>query len=256
MAPEIFRQLNNLVQGPPVNALGRRAQKSTITLASTEETQAMFRAVGCQSILMPAIGLNVSQMPAPDKKPSTGPLKVLFLGKVITLKGIDLALEAMGQTKANATFTIVGDGSYMARGKKLAKDLGIEAKVNFRGRVPAQEALRVYYDYDVFLFPSLHDTGGFAAIEAMTCGLPVICLDCGGPRLAVREGAGVRVPMTQRKEIIAGLARAIEFYDQNRGLLEAQGRIARQIVLDDYDWERKGRQMDLIYQKALAAGRR
>ena len=66
--------------------------------------------------------------------------------------------------------------------------------------------------------------------------LPVICLDCGGPAVSVRETCGVKVPLTQRAEVIAGLADGIRLYDQDRQRLVEHGRAAREVVIQDYDW--------------------
>src|SRR5439155_12161859 len=100
----------------------------------------------------------------PSRKAIEGPLKILFVGNIITLKGIDLAIHALHQSGIDATFTLVGDGNYLEAAKKLAKRLGVEKKVEFRGRMPRREVLEIYSHYDLFLFPSLHDTGGYAVI--------------------------------------------------------------------------------------------
>jgi hypothetical protein len=82
--------------------------------------------------------------------------------------------------------------------------------------------------------------------------LPGICLDCGGPAVSVRENSGIKVPLGSRAQVISGLAAAIKRYDQNRGELQAHGKRARQIVLAEYDWDRKGEQMNAIYAMAIA----
>ena len=179
-------------------------------------------------------------------------MKILFVGNIITLKGIDLAIEALHKSKTSATLTIVGSGNFTTAAKKLATRLGLQERVHFPGRLPRLEALNVYPDFDLFLFPTLHDTGGYAVIEAMFHGLPVICLDCGGPRIAVKDGAGVRVPLGSRRQIIARLADAIRKYDQNRSLLLEHGRAARQVIASDYDWDKKGVQLNALYERAIA----
>jgi hypothetical protein len=202
---------------------------------------------------MPTIGLQTSKLAAPLRKPHTGPLKILFVGNVITLKGIDLAIRAVHESGTDATFTIVGDGNYLAAIKRMVNHLGLQNHVEFRGRLPREQTLKLYRDFDVFLFPSLHDTGGYAVIEAMCYGLPVICLDCGGPRIAVRDGVGVRIPMISRRQVILGLAGAIREYDRDRNLLLEHGRSAREIILQDYDWDKKGLQLNAIYERIAVA---
>ena len=247
--PEMLRNFNNLIQAAPFHVLPKRAQTTAVTLVSTREMERTFLQLGFKTTLMPTIGLQVSQLGSRVRQPHTGPLKILFVGNVITLKGIDLAIEAVKASGLNATYTIVGSGNYMSAAKKLVARLGLEDRVIFRGRLPRQETLALYADYDVFLFPTLHDTGGYAVIEAMLYGLPVVCLDCGGPRIAVKDGAGARIPLGSRRAIIAGLAAALCRYDQNRTMLSEHGQAAREVILREYDWDKKGTQLNAIYER-------
>jgi glycosyltransferase involved in cell wall biosynthesis len=253
LAQEAMRYLDNFIQWAPFHALPRRFALSTLTLSSTEEMRQMFRDLKLETTLMPAVGINPYRTPVPERSVPRGPLKVLFVGSIITLKGIDLAIAAFAEARLDATFTIVGSGQFMPLAKKMTARLGLENKVVFRGRLPAPETLQVYKDYDVFLFPSLHDTGGFAVLEAMASGMPVVCLDCGGPKMSVRDGTGIRVPLGPRKSVISGLAEALRKYDSNRELVLTHGRAARKAVEEDYDWDKKGEQMNLIYRQTATA---
>ena len=200
---------------------------------------------------MPAIGLHTKAVPYQPRQRRAGPLKLLYVGNIITLKGLDLALDALKLSNTDATFTIIGSGDYLDALKTQAQSLGLESRVSFPGRIPREQVLRMYGDYDVFVFPSLHDTGGFAVIEAMFNELPVICLDCGGPAVAVREGCGIKVPIRSRKEIVDGLANAIKTYFRDAEVLKQHGKAARQVILQHYDWDRKGEEMNQIYREAL-----
>jgi glycosyltransferase involved in cell wall biosynthesis len=61
---------------------------------------------------------------------------------------------------------------------------------------------------DVFLFPSLHDDSPLAISEAMACGLPVVCLERGGPPVLIGEAGGravsYRGSATRVSEVLAG----------------------------------------------------
>jgi glycosyltransferase involved in cell wall biosynthesis len=248
---ELFRNANNLLQATPFHVLPKRARASTLILVSTPEMQRTFARLGSESHLVPTIGLKTNELPFEPHRRTPGPLKLLFVGNIITLKGIDLALAALKASGVKASFTLVGSGNFEAQAKQQAAALGLGDQVQFLGRLPREEVLRLYPEYDVFFFPSLHDTGGYAVIEAMFNELPVICLDCGGPGVAVRENCGVKVPLGSRAKVIAGLAQAIQHYDQNRPAIEAQGRAARAAVLNLYDWDQKGVRMEDYYQLAL-----
>jgi glycosyltransferase involved in cell wall biosynthesis len=249
---EGLRNLSNTIQATPMHVLPGRGLATTLLLASTAEMQRAFGKLGLESRLMGSVGLRPAEMPYRPHAARAGPLKVLFVGNIITLKGVDLALEAFAASGVDATFTLIGAGNYLPVARRKAAALGLGERVVFKGRWPRPEVLQAYPDYDLFLFPSLHDTGGYAVLEAMFNELPVICLDCGGPALAVKPECGRKVAVGRRAEIIAGLAEAIRWYAGNPGALAAQGQAARQVVLREYDWDRKGEQMNACYAEAVA----
>ena len=253
LATEFLRSVHNAIQSAPFLALARRANATTTMLVSTPEMRRQMARLGCAMHLMPTIGLDTSALPVRQRLPHEGPLRLLFVGNIITLKGVDLALRALKASHTDATFTLIGDGNYLAAARRLATRLGLEQQVNFRGRLPRHEVLEGYSEYDVLLFPSLHDTGGYAVIEAMMNELPVICLDRGGPAVAVEENCGVKIPIGTRQTIVTGLAAAIRGYDQDRSRVREHGRAAREIVLRKYEWERKGEQMNELYQRTVMA---
>jgi glycosyltransferase involved in cell wall biosynthesis len=119
--------------------------------------------------------------------------------------------------------------------------------------------LRLYPEFDLVIFPSLHDTGGYTVLEAMANGLPVLCLDCGGPAMAVGEGRGLKVPLGPRSGVIESLAAGLRRYDRERSLLAAHGEAARQFVRQTYAWDTKGLRMSEVYRDTVrrsAAARR
>lgn len=77
--------------------------------------------------------------------------------------------------------------------RALAKELKIENNVDWVAQVPHSEVEDIYQGHDIFLFPSLHDSAGMVVLEATTNGLPVICIDTGGPGLIVNKECGVKV---------------------------------------------------------------
>jgi len=250
---EIGRNAHNLLQSAFFQVLPKRARASTMTLVSTAEMGRTFAALGFETRLMPTIGLNTQTLAWRPRVAHDGPLRLLFVGNIITPKGVDLAIRALKASGTNATFTLVGDGDYLPAMRRLTEKLGLGDRVNFVGRLPRPEVLRLYSEFDVFMFPSLHDTGGYAVIEAMFNALPVICLDCGGPAVAVQAGCGVKVQPSRPASVIAGLAAAIKTYAQDRELTREHGQAARESILRNYDWEKKGEQMNEVYKKAAAA---
>ena len=252
LAHEALRNINNVLQTASHRVLPSRARATTVILASTPEMQRAFAKFGFAAELMPTIGLKTQELPHRPRLVSDGPLELLFVGNIITLKGIDLALDALKVSGTDATFTLVGSGNYLPAVKKRVEKLGLGNRVSFAGRLPREQVLRIYPQHDVFVFPSLHDTGGYAVIEAMFNELPVICLDCGGPAVAVRAGCGIKLPIGSRTTLITELAAAIRHYDRDRSAILADGKTAREMVLNFYDWDKKGEQMNERYLAAVS----
>lgn len=249
---EVLRNFGNRLQTTNVSSPVRRARLSTVVLVSTHEAQTAFARHDIATVLMPTIGLSANDFSFISMRRVRVPvLRLLFAGRLLAWKGLDLALAALATPGLRATLDVFGEGPYEPVLRREARRRGLTARVVFRGRIRRSELLNRYGDYDAFLFPSLHDTGGYALIEAMANGLPPVCLDCGGPAIAVAEGCGQKIPLASRRQIIAGLADAIRRYETDESLRIAHGHAARQTVLDRYEWTRKAEEMNGIYHMAV-----
>jgi L-malate glycosyltransferase len=89
---------------------------------------------------------------------------------------------------------LVGDGPDRPAAEALARELGVHADVLFLGKQePIEELLSVA---DVMLMPSGSETFGLAALEAMSCGVPVVSSDIGGlPELNIHGETGFLCPL-------------------------------------------------------------
>ena len=105
---------------------------------------------------------------------------MLFVGRLLPLKGVALALQAL-QGLAGWQLVICGDGPDLPRLKRIASRLNVEERVDFRGWMDRTDVLNEMGKAAVFVFPSLHDEAGWVVVEAMAAGLPVVCLRVGGP---------------------------------------------------------------------------
>ncbi len=133
---------------------------------------------------------------APDPTPDATTRTAVYAGRLLPWKGVALGIAALARPAAlDWTYEIYGDGPDRRRLQKLADSLGVGDRVNFNGLIPRPELLRAVAAADALLFPSLHDTAGWAVAEAVTMGVPVVCLDAAGPPVLVGE-AGVLVPVT------------------------------------------------------------
>jgi len=245
---EIARNASNAFQSSVAGPLRGRASACSKVLASTEAMQRVLRELGIDSELMPTIGMNPEELPFREHSRAAGPLRIVYAGNLMAFKGLALVIEAMHRSGTDSTLTLIGSGDQQASLEDLARRLGLASRVRFLGRLPRADVLRLYPDYDLSVFLSLRDTGGYAVLESMLNELPVICFDCGGPALAVQPECGIRIPVTNRDAVVNAIASALRFYDQDRTALRRHGKNARAAVLTNYSWENKAREMDRIYQ--------
>jgi glycosyltransferase involved in cell wall biosynthesis len=104
---------------------------------------------------------------------------LLFVGRFRHYKGVDVLIRAMHQV--DAELLLVGMGPMERVWRQVAQDEGLEGRVHFLGEVSDHELLSYYHAADIFVLPSTNraETLGIVQIEAMACGLPVICTELG-----------------------------------------------------------------------------
>jgi len=142
----------------------------------------------------------------------SSPVKLLFVGRLIPLKGVEFALEAVGKLLHEGRklrFTIVGEGPERPKLQQLAQSLRIEQFVDYLPWLPRDGLEKVYDDHDILLFPSLRDSGGMVVLEAMRFGLPVVCVNVGGPGVMVTADCGRAISAGDHGQTISLLAKAL-----------------------------------------------
>src|SRR6185436_6751806 len=113
-------------------------------------------------------------------------LKFVHNGRLVAHKGADLAIRALSRTKHPVELEIVGRGPERERLERLAKKLFVSERVKFTPWIEDHSKLPEYMrQFRGMVFPSLAEANGIVVQEAMVMGLPVICLDWGGPSLLV-----------------------------------------------------------------------
>jgi glycosyltransferase involved in cell wall biosynthesis len=181
---------------------------------------------------------------------------VLSAGRLVPLKGFDLALRAFkvfAEKFPSAEFTIVGDGPELPVLQKLICDLGLDGHARIERWMPREQLLAAMRSCDVFVFLSLRDGGGLVVIEAMAAAKPVICLALGGPGLHIVEGSGIKIPARSPDQVVGETAVALELLVKDNVLYERLGRGARQRAADVYDWDHFGERLLKVYGQVLGA---
>jgi glycosyltransferase involved in cell wall biosynthesis len=155
------------------------------------------------------------------------PLRVLFAGKINVRKGVPYLIRAAITCGVSVVLTLVG----CVEDETLPLLKRYEGMIDVVPPCSKVQLRKLYHDHDILVLPSLGDSFGFVAMEAMACGLPVIVTDnCGVPV----PDSSWRVPIMDADAI----ARRLALYATNRSLCREDGlvaaRFARQFTPEHY----------------------
>jgi glycosyltransferase involved in cell wall biosynthesis len=244
---------------PLTPALRRMARKSAIALAKNMETLDLLKRAGAirsQFLLDCGLPPNYIKESIPPKS-HDGALQLLAAGRMEQRKSPRLAIEAIAAARdVNVRLTFVGDGPELEPSKHLAASLNLgEDRVRFLGKVPYQQMKDLYRDSHALLFTALRDSSGCVVLEAMAHGLPIILLNHQGVACYVPDEAGVKVAVTNPKEVIEALANAIRTI---AGSMPAQREAMANAALDAArreTWDQRAKLIAGWYQEIANSSR-
>lgn len=124
-------------------------------------------------------------------KALAGKRVVLFVGRLVRLKGVDRVIAAFAEASAafpDSRLVIIGDGPEKARLTAIADDLAPDGKILFVGRVEGRELHAWYLLGQTLVLGSLYEPYGAVVVEALIAGMPVLCSSLAGAADLVREG--------------------------------------------------------------------
>jgi glycosyltransferase involved in cell wall biosynthesis len=244
---------------------------ATAIIVASSQTYSEFAKYHDKLFFVPEPGIGPSSFAEATRCPDPcAKLELIFVGGLVPRKACDLALRAAAPLLRGglACFTVIGDGPERGRLEELAKSLGIEETVFFRGWLSHAEVFEGLRSADVFLFPTLRDNGAGVVFEALACGAVPVVVDFGGPGDIVHPEVGCKASLTNESDVVAQLENILMGLAQNREEIERLRRQGMAYARDCLTWEakaravtrvlnwvvRRGPKPDLPPPKVLAAG--
>jgi D-inositol-3-phosphate glycosyltransferase len=233
-------------------------------LAETTQLRFLYRVDQGKLVIIPP-GVDASHfypIPSDEAKQFIGlnpeNRMVLFVGRIEPLKGVDTLIQAMSCLDLQGLhrpvhLAIIGGepnaipedmSDEMTRLQKLCDELYMGGMVIFLGK-RGQDTLPYYYSAaEVLVMPSLYESFGMVALEAMACGTPVIASDVGGLGYLVQNGVtGYTIPDSEPDALCDKLSWLLG----DAHLRETMGLRAAEYALD-YAWEKIATQIVDVYK--------
>jgi glycogen(starch) synthase len=181
------------------------------------------------------------------------PPHLLFVGRIASVKGIDLALDALAQIAdryPHVRLTIAGDGTERMALEEQAAELGLAEVVDFVGWVAPSAVPELLNTATMVLMPSRTEAMPLVALQAGMMARPVVGTEVGGfPEVVVHGETGLLV----RPEDSKALAETIALLLDRPDLASRMGSAARRRALDLFGWERFIDSFDALYQRLAAS---
>ncbi len=192
---------------------------------------------------------------ATNKSPKVG-FRIISVGRFVPLKGFDLTLLSFAnfidsiaiEERVNCKLTLVGTGPEKEFYKTIIAQNHIEPYVEIIEWIDRNELMKRYEESSVFLFPS-HEGAGMVVAEALSFGLPVICLNNEGPGEFINSKCGFAVTQVDYNKTVLELKQALTKLYFDKKLLQKMSVEARKHYLDKFTWNSRGDFLKTIYEK-------
>lgn len=180
---------------------------------------------------------------------------VISVGRIEPFKGTDVlvrALALLGESQ-DVRLVVVG-GSEGEPGtewlRETARASGVSGLLDWRHAVPQRELPAYYAAADVCAVPSLHETFGLVALEAMACGTPVAASDAGGLRELVRHG---ETGLLSEPGNAAALAEAIDALLSDAAVARRMGEAGVERARP-FTWDASASRLASAYEQVVSGG--
>ena len=176
-----------------------------------------------------------------------GDFVALYVARFQAFKNHAMLLDAFARLAKDhpaSRLVLAGSGPLRERTEQQAAELGLADRVLFLEDVPYRDLPGVYAAADVKVISSDYESFCFAAIEAMSMGLPVLTTDCAWVPRLVSDGAGIVVPVGDAEAFAAALKKLAD----NPALRQRMGAAGRQQVLEHHTWPASAEKLARLYR--------
>ena len=197
--------------------------------------------------VMNGIDLNVFY---PDSKIQKIPFRLVTVASAdVPLKGLDYLLNALSdlaEVYSDISLSIIGEQKKGGHTERLIKKLNLEKRVNFFSNLTQEDLRKTYCEAELAIIPSLYEGFGFAAIEAMACGVPLIS-SSGGALPEVIKDTGIIIPPKNVKEIY----NSVNYLLSSPHIAKELAEKGLQRANSKFSWAAVAKKLEKVYYKEI-----
>lgn len=172
--------------------------------------------------------------------------KIIHIGRFSFEKNHELIIEAcrrLREDKVNFHLTLIGIGPLQNSISNLVKQYNLKDHIDLEGWVDHKEIPKHLLKSDLFILPSLTEGMPISVLEAMSMSLPVILTNVGGMSELVQKNGGFLI----EKNNLEQLYDAIMYYINNPAKLEIAGKINREFIINNFNWNIHSNKLFNVY---------
>lgn len=178
---------------------------------------------------------------------------ILFTGRLIPKKGILLLLKAYLKCLVdfkidNLKLSIVGNGPLLKNVLSFIENNYLQDKISVYNNISRNTLIEKYQTSDIFCLPTLREPGGLAILEAMSCGLPIITSNYGGPSYSVTNECGIKIEMGNYDQYIDDTASAIARLYYEPVLRRKMGVASRERIIEEFSTDSVERKLINLWE--------
>ena len=229
------------------NALCKPERVVLHVTSEEERLESVKRIPNAQAVVIPN-GIELPELNGVQEERKDNELRILYLGRLHPIKGIENLLRALPALKTNARLSICGEGdsAYQEQLQSLAHDLGLNGRVKFHGRVEGQAKEQQFREADLCVVPSFKENFCIVVAEALARGVPVVASSGTPWQRLVEMGCGLWVDNSSEE-----LSKAMDLA-ANLPLLE-MGKRGREWMGREYSWQTIAERMVGQYRSLIEA---
>lgn len=219
----------------------------TKTYGATSRSIWEFEATVIPSAVDPKRFENVDSRTIKKRYELEGKKVVLFVGRLVSHKGLDYLIDSVEFTAKDVIYLIVGKGEYLNKLRRKVRERKMGHRVILTGGVPYNELPKYFAACDVFVLPSFSrlEAFGLVVLEAMASSKPVIVSNIPGVTEVIVEGEqGLHVePMSAQD-----LADKINVLLSDPYLRKKMGESGKKKVETEFTWDKVVSQIEEVYK--------